>query len=316
MSATIAVVLMIASAPVDTVPDQAPVVAQAPDATPTPGLPSQTPAAAPAMDPQAASPAAAPATANLPSADTTGRDIVVVRHSGTKADPIAAINAESFQVVQAVDTAVIAPIAHGYEKIVPKPVRSGIHNVLNNLDEPIVFLNFLLQLKPGKAAETFARFAINTTLGVGGLVDVAKRKPFKLPRRSNGLADTLGYYGIGPGPYLFIPLIGATTVRDMLGRMVDLSVVPTAVGKPFNSPTYSLVKGSLASLDDRVERDDLLTGVKQSDDPYGAMRSWYLKKRKAEIDVLKGRCVSIDLPPCSTERAAPDPEPQRKRKRK
>ena len=231
-------------------------------------------------------------------------DIVVTARVSIPGDPAAELNAVSYQVVQAVDDNVIAPIAHGYEAGVPSPVRSGIANVINNLDEPIVFINFVLQLKFGKAAETLARFAINSTVGIAGLVDVAKRKPFNLPRRSNGLADTLGYYGIGPGPYLFLPLIGATTVRDMLGRIVDLSILP-AVGKPFNKPVFALAKGTLSSLTERVERDDLLAKIKESPDPYVAMRTWYLRKRKAEIDVLKGRCVSIDAPPCSDERAAP-----------
>ncbi len=76
-----------------------------------------------------------------------------------------AVNVEAFKVLQSVDAALVAPIAKGYESIVPKPVKSGLHNFLQNLTEPIVFLNYLLQLKPGKAAETLARFAINSTLG-------------------------------------------------------------------------------------------------------------------------------------------------------
>jgi phospholipid-binding lipoprotein MlaA len=224
--------------------------------------------------------------------------IVVTANQGPPpGDPIAVVNEVAFGAVQSVDKAIIAPVAHGYRDTLPAPIRDGMHNVLNNLDEPVVFLNFLLQLKIGKAAETVGRFAINSTLGVAGLFDVAKKPLFKLPRRSNGLADTLGYYGVGPGPYLFLPVFGSTTVRDLLGRVVDLSLLPAAVGKPFTNPIVSAAKGTLSSIDDRVENDLILTRVQQSGNPYAAMREYYLMKRRAEIDVLKGKRsdANIDL---------------------
>ena len=99
------------------------------------------------------------------------------------------MNEVSFVAVQAVDGAFVAPIAYGYQKGLPEPLRDGIHNTLNNLDEPVVFLNFLLQFKIGRALETVGRFAINSTIGAAGLFDVAEKKPFKLPRRL-----TLGCY--------------------------------------------------------------------------------------------------------------------------
>jgi phospholipid-binding lipoprotein MlaA len=207
------------------------------------------------------------------------------------------VNEVSFGAVQSVDKAIIAPIAYGYRDGLPGPIRDGMHNVLNNLDEPVVFLNFLLQLKIGKAAETVGRFAINSTIGVAGLFDVAKKHPINLPRRPNGLADTLGYYGVGPGPYLFLPVFGSTTVRDLLGRVVDLSLLPAAVGKPFTNPIVSATKGTLSSIDDRVENDVILTRIQESGNPYAAMREYYLKQRQAEIDVLKGKRsdANIDL---------------------
>lgn len=246
-----------------------------------------------------APPAEPPATTDIasPPAIDPATIIVTARQGPPRSDPIAVVNEVSFGAVQAVDEAIIAPIAGGYQKGLPDPIRDGIHNALNNLDEPIVFVNFLLQLKIGKALETVGRFAINSTVGVAGLFDVAEKKPFKLPRRSNGLADTLGYYGVGPGPYLFLPFIGSTTVRDLLGRVADLSLLPTAVGKPFTNPIVSATKGALSSIDDRVENDVILTRVQQSGNPYAAMREYYLKKRQAEIDVLRGkRCdANIDL---------------------
>ena len=248
-----------------------------------------------------------PAEEPLPSDTTTQADpatamatdkniiVVTARTGPPPGDPVEAVNEASFAAVQAIDGAIIAPIAQGYKAAVPNPIRDGIHNVINNLDEPIVFVNFLLQLKIGKAFETLGRFAINSTVGIAGLVDVARKKPFNLPRRSNGLADTLGFYGVGPGPYLFLPVFGSTTIRDLLGRVVDMSLLPTAVGKPFTDPIVSASKGILSSIDDRVQNDDILTRVQQSGNPYAAMREYYLKKRQAEIDVLKGKRCNADI---------------------
>lgn len=241
---------------------------------------------APAEPPAAgAPPQIAPPGAAAPS---DGQNVITVsgERGAPRSDPAQAVNQVSYEAVQAVDKAIIGPVAREYKESVPKKVRKSVRNVINNLDEPIVFVNFLLQFKIGKAFETVARFGINSTLGIAGLIDVAKKKPFHLPRRSNGLADTLGYYGIGPGPYLFLPLIGSTTVRDVFGRVIDLSLVPLVAGKPFNTPYYALPKGGLSALDERAEFDDELKEIRESGNPYAAQRTYYLNKRKAEILAL------------------------------
>lgn len=205
-------------------------------------------------------------------------------------DPLASINATAFDVTQSVDKAIVGPVAMAYESNIPEPVRDGIGNFLGNLREPLVLLNFLLQLKPGKAAETLGRFAVNSTIGVGGLFDVAKKKPINLLRRPNGFADTMGYYGVQPGAYLFLPILGPTTIRDVIGTAVDGLLLPTAVGAPFNSLTYNIPSGALNSLNERADFDDQLHKIREeSDDPYTAARTYYLARRQAEIDVLRGK---------------------------
>lgn len=228
------------------------------------------------------------ASAPEPATRNGNEDMIIVtgRAAPPPEDPLQGANRVSFEVVQTVDKAVIGPITQGYRMTVPEQARHGIHNFLNNLNEPIVFVNFILQLNPARAAETVARFAVNSTLGVAGLVDMAKRKPFRLPRRSNGLADTLGFYGISPGPYLFLPLIGSTTVRDMLGRSVDLILLPATIGKPFNRPDYQLVSSVVSALDERSEFDEELRKIRESGNPYAAMRDYYLKRRAGEIATL------------------------------
>jgi phospholipid-binding lipoprotein MlaA len=217
-------------------------------------------------------------------------EIVVTARTADPRDPVEAINVEAFQLVQGADAALVAPVAEAYEGAVPSPVRQGIGNFLNNLLEPVVALNFLLQLKPGKAAETLGRFAINTTFGVGGLVDVAKTEPFNLPRRPNGFANTLGFYGVKPGPYFFLPLIGPITLRDMIGGGIDGLVYPTVIGKPFTQLHYTLPAGALSSLNSRIANDCELRALNEDTaDPYAATRDYYLWRRQAQIDELKGR---------------------------
>lgn len=238
--------------------------------------------------------AAKPANGTAKPADN-GSIVVIAGPRPTKEDPMARVNAEMFGAVQAVDGALIGPVALGYKKAVPEPVRSGFRNFLRNLDSPVVFLSFMLEGKPGKAFETVGRFAINSTIGVAGLADVAKTRTFKLPFRPNGFADVLGFYGVKPGPYFFLPLIGPTTLRDMIGGAGDAAVLPTAVGSPFNKMAYTLPTGTIDAIDYRAEFDEKLQRLRASGKhPYVARREFYLWMRQAEIDELKGRTPKPD----------------------
>jgi len=136
-------------------------------------------------------------------------------------DPIQALNLQTYAVTQAVDTAIVAPAAIGYQRAIPAPVRSGIRNFFTHITLPVVFLNDLLQLRPGRAAATAARFLINSTLGIAGVLDIAKLKGVGIPYHRNGLANTLGFYGVKTGPFLYLPLVGPTTIRDLFGLLVD-----------------------------------------------------------------------------------------------
>lgn len=217
--------------------------------------------------------------------------VILVTASGREPlkDPLEEVNVAAFKLTQDFDAALVAPLAQAYEEDLPGPIRKGLRNFFRNLMEPVNALNFLLQFKVGKAFETVGRFAVNTTAGVGGLFDVAKKEPFNLPHRRNGFANTLGYYGVGPGPFLVLPLVGATTVRDLLGSGIDQSILPLAVGKPFNTPLYAIPAFTVNSLEFRIDFDQRLEEINQSDDPYYAMREGYLCLREADIAALKNR---------------------------
>ena len=252
-------------------------------------------AAAPALSPdveaQPAAAAPAPVTTTPPVGNAPQQPIdapSAVPAARTPGDPYEKFNRRMFARYQKFDRAVLRPVALGYKQAVPRPVRSGIRHFFSNLGEPIVALNFLLQGKPGKAVATLGRFVINSTIGIGGLVDVAKSSG--IPHRPNGFGDTLGFYGVKPGPYLFLPVIGPTTLRDLFGSQVDGAVLPLAVGKPFNRLYYQLPRAVLTGLDERAQSEgDLNALLGSAVDPYATLRSVYLQDRAGEIAALHGR---------------------------
>lgn len=204
-------------------------------------------------------------------------------------DPLAKVNEKSYDVLQSVDDAFVGPVASGYQKAVPRPARMALRNFIRNLREPVVAVAYLLEFKPGKAFETVGRFGINSTIGLAGTIDVARSKPFNLPYRQNGLANVLGYYGVGPGPYLFLPLVGPTTVRDLFGLVVDRLALPLAVGAPFNKAWYAVPINIVDSLDYRNEADEDFKRLRKSADPYSTYRRVYLQSRIDQIEALHGR---------------------------
>ncbi len=279
-----------------------------PAAGPPPGgqpYDQQPPQGAATAMPSAATSPMPPAVPAAPPPETPpASDDIVVSGSrrAPREDPIQAINIKSYALTQALDTTVVAPVALGYKRAIPEPVRAGVRNFFNNLTLPVVFLNDLLQLKPGRAGKTLVRFTINSTAGIAGLVDVAKRKGIRLPLRRNGFADTLGYYGIKAGPFLFLPLIGPTTIRDLIGLLVDRAFLPTVVGKPFTQPAYSLGASLVGSIDYRAEYDAQLRTFRAEPNPYAAARRNYLRLRQEEIDALHSRHpVTDDAPAHATD---------------
>jgi phospholipid-binding lipoprotein MlaA len=225
----------------------------------------------------------------LPAASPGSREIVV---SGArvmnKIDPVEGINKVTFQTIESVDKAVIGPIMHIYRDDIPRPVRQGLHNFFFNLTEPVNAINYMLQLHPGKALQTVARFGINSTVGIGGLIDVAKKKPFNIHYRPNGFGNTLGYWGIGPGPYLFLPLVGPTSVRDLIGSLLDQVPLPLLV-KPLKNFYYVTAAGVITELDYRVDIDAGVERVRKTGNVYASYRQAYFRSRFEEIEALHGR---------------------------
>ena len=267
----------------------APIVAPVPPVADSPAASSSAPIpefADPLSDPENATPAAI--------GEAPFRATAVDPNRG---DPLEGFNRAMFGLHQTLDKAIYRPLAMGYRHVVPKPVRSGLRNFFSNLTEPVVFLNYLLQFRFGKAAETLVRFTVNSTLGVGGFFDIAKTKDFNLPHRNNSFGDTLAYYGVGPGPYLFLPLMGPTTLRDVLGGPLDGAVLPLAIGKPFTDWRYQVSSGVITGLDLRAESDPELRALfGGAVDPYATLRSVWLQNRAAEVADLRHRRIDVRNP--------------------
>ncbi len=231
----------------------------------------------------------APAISPMPAATVAPAPTVPAArpaHRHAPGDPLEGANRKLFSIHNFFDRILFRPISRVYKAIIPKPLRTGIRHVFSNLDEPVVFVNDVLQLKPKRAIRTFARFAINSTVGIGGVLDVAKKAD--LPHRPNGFGDTLGRYGVGPGPYLFIPLIGPTNLRDLLGGAADDALLPVAIPEPFARKEYTLTRGVVTGIDLRVESDaDLKALYAGAADRYASLRSVYLQDRAAEIDEIR-----------------------------
>jgi phospholipid-binding lipoprotein MlaA len=245
-------------------------------------------------DPAAAAPApAGQSPENAPGVTPSGpvmQDIVVIAPPRpTREDPLARTNVQVFKFTRAIDGAITEPASLAFKRAVPSPLRDGVRNVFNNLEEPMIAANFLLQLHPGKAIETLVRMTLNTAIGWGGLFDVAGKRYINLPRRSNGFADTLGYYGVKPGFYLFLPLVGPTNPRDLVGGAVDMASSPLPwVGGPFKKLYYQAPASLWTALDTRAEFQRHLEAFRDSNrGVYVSERDWYRRLREARIAAHK-----------------------------
>jgi phospholipid-binding lipoprotein MlaA len=279
-----------------------------------PGVPALPPAdyqvAALTWSLQAEAQTQPPAEGETPPEDDSGEIVVEGEYGPPTGDPAEKLNATSYRITQAVDGAVIEPMAYAYRDGLPEPIRDGLGNVVRNLGEPSNALNFLLQGKVGKAFGSLGRLAINSTLGIGGLIDIAGQPGIGIPYRDNGFANTMGFYGVGPGAYLYLPVTGATSVRDIIGSTLDQALLPFLVGKPFSEPEYAVSYFVINGLDERIEVDAELAEIRASEDPYAARRDTYLAMRAREIAALKGEVVEQPQPQTD---AAPTPaqgEPQ------
>lgn len=195
-------------------------------------------------------------------------------------DPLEGFNRGVYKFNDVADKAVIKPVAGAYKAVLPSPVRSGVGNFFDNLGTFVSVINDLLQFKFDKAAEGAGRFVINTTFGIAGLIDVASMDGIE--KRKEDFGQTLGYWGIGSGPYIVLPFLGPSTLRDTAGLIVD-----TAAFDPLGYVDDPATRNSAYALKFLDKRAQLLPGSDLLDeaalDPYAFMRDAYLQRREHQI---------------------------------
>ncbi|MBW6392258.1 MlaA family lipoprotein [Billgrantia antri] len=206
-------------------------------------------------------------------AGCAGRVTVEERHPD---DPWEGFNRQVFSFNEAIDRTVLKPVARGYRAVTPQPVQTGVGNFFSNLGEIRTTLNSLLQGKPANAGLSTSRFLINTTVGIAGLWDFATHMGITADEEDFG--QTLGVWGVGEGPYLVLPLLGPSTVRDTSGLPLDAYTYPLTYVED-DKVRYGLT--ALRIVDVRaglLDQEELIRG-----DRYVFIRDAYLQRRRFEV---------------------------------
>jgi len=214
-------------------------------------------------------------------------------------DPWEPLNLKIFEFNRQVDRWVLKPVAQGYNAVIPNPVQVGISNLFYNLRFPARFLNNVFQGKVRGAATEMGRFMLNTTFGLGGLYDVAKDMDITTPEEDTG--QTLGFYGVKPGPYVVLPLLPPYNVRDLIGFAGDIALnpfnwlvapiievegIPSVIGHTDRATSTIVQLGGrvFEIVNDRSLNLEKFQGVEEATlDLYAAVRNAYLQKRARAI---------------------------------
>lgn len=196
--------------------------------------------------------------------------------AGDVNDPLESYNRFMYKVNDTADTIIIKPAAKVYDAVLPDPISQGVSNFFSNLNEVTVILNDLLQLKFGQAFQDTGRFVLNSTVGIGGLFDVAGHAGYE--KHDEDFGQTLGTWGFGPGPYLVLPIFGPRDFRDTVGLVGDYYTDPvTYVEGPGAQNAFRAVR----AVD---TRSNLLKAEKVLDeaalDEYTYVRDAYLQRRQ------------------------------------
>ncbi len=193
------------------------------------------------------------------------------------ADPLEPFNRTVFTFNDTLDKAILKPVAQGYREVVPTFARDRVGNFFSNLDDVTVFVNDVLQLKGEQAAMDLSRIVYNTTFGLGGLFDVASS--FGLPKHQEDFGQTLGYWGIGEGAYVVLPLLGPSTARGIAGRVGDSFTDPVGYIDPL---ALRLGLQGTDLIDFRADLIPLERSFEEAAaiDPYSFQREAYLQNRR------------------------------------
>ena len=208
-------------------------------------------------------------------------------------DPLEPANRRVYEANEWLDRKLARPVAVEYRTRIPRPVRTGIRNLLNNLRSPIILANDMLQGQSRRAGDTLGRFVLNSTVGVAGIFDVAEDW-FGVPRHTEDFGQTLASWGVGEGPYLVLPVLGPSNPRDLAGSGVDGAAgVATFLGSGAAVDAFRITRGGLSLVDTREALIDPIDDMRRSSlDPYVTYRSAYRQRRQADIENRLGPPVT------------------------
>jgi phospholipid-binding lipoprotein MlaA len=253
-------------------------------------------------------PAVGLALALLPAQQVAAAPVANDATGSAHSDPFEGVNRRMYSISMGLDRAIIAPVTHLYLRA-PAALRNRISAFIYNLGEPRTVLNDVLQFRPRPAGQAVARLVINTTVGLGGLFDVAASHA-GLAGDASDFGQTLGRWGIRTGPYLFVPFLGPTNVRDGFGGVIDALADPVAWATGGLGTTFAGARGGVTSLDTRAQADSQLSALDDAIDPYATVRSAFLQSRAALVDLARGRAPTLpDFDDPAPQEAAADAAP-------
>lgn len=200
--------------------------------------------------------------------------------SGDPRDPLEGFNRGVYQFNAAADDYVINPLARGYNTITPEIVDEGVTNFFRNIGEIVNFINNVLQFNVEGAVMTVSRFMINSTIGLGGFYDVAGEAG--IPRYSEDFGQTLGYWGMGSGPYLVLPLLGPSSIRDTGGLVADSFMNPIMYLEDDGARIGLTALGFFDVKSDLLSIGNLLEGAAL--DEYDFVKNAYFLRRESQIN--------------------------------
>lgn len=207
-------------------------------------------------------------------------------------DPFEGVNRVFFELNDALDGAILRPIAIVYRTVLPDYGRQRIRNVLDNIDAPITLANDVLQGEGKRAGNTFMRFAINTTFGVAGIWDVATDWGF--PYHDEDFGQTLAVWGLEEGPYFYFPILGPSNPRDTVGRVVDVGFDPLTYVQWGDDEWVPVARVALNVIDLRSRNIETLDEIERASvDYYASVRSLY---RQVRNDAIRNGELGSDLP--------------------
>ncbi len=193
-------------------------------------------------------------------------------------DPFENANRAIYKFNTGLDRVILRPVAKGYQKVVPSPVRKGVSNFFSNLLEPSTAVNSLLQGKPKQAGQSLGRFLVNTSLGFFGVLDVAT--PMNIPKYREDFGQTFAVWGVESGPYLMLPFLGPSNLRDFGGLLTHSAFTDVTTGLSAENATYATALRLMNTRSQLLSFDETLN---LQVDPYAFIRDGYKQRRLEAI---------------------------------